>query len=99
MNSETYHSGRIEVRRANSSWGTVCDDYFNNTDATVVCNMLGFPSGIARTNAYFGRGNGSIWIDNLSCTGHERSIFDCEYSGWGLHDCSHSEDAGVECSG
>ena len=59
--------------------------------------MLGYPSGRAKTNANFGPGNGSIWMDNLRCTGKESSIFDCDYSGWGLHSCSHSEDAGVEC--
>ncbi len=59
--------------------------------------MLGYPTGKAMTNAYFGPGNGSIWKDDLRCTGNESSIFDCDYGGWGLHSCSHLEDAGVEC--
>ena len=57
-----------------------------------------FTSGaIARSNAYFGQGSGSILLDDVQCTGNETSIFSCSHNSIGSHNCVHSEDAGVEC--
>ncbi len=47
----------------------------------------------------FGRGEGEIWLDDLGCAGTETSIFDCPHGGVGMHNCGHSEDAGVVCTG
>ncbi len=51
--------------------------------------------------AYFGSGlvNQSIWLDNVICQGEESSLLECEHNPIGVHDCSHSEDAGVKCEG
>ena len=83
----------------NGEWGTVCDDLWTTDDATVACKQLGFGAAIsAPTVATFGQGSGTIWLDNLGCTGTETDLFSCPHNGPGSHDCGHSEDAGVVCT-
>ena len=52
----------------------------------------------ARSSAAFGQGTGPIFLDNLGCTGNEARLFDCPNNGIGMHNCAHSEDAGVVCN-
>ena len=64
----------------NGAWGTVCDDFFRNVDATVVCRMLGYASGQAIFMSSFGRGSGPINMDNVNCNSQSTNIFtDCPY--------------------
>ena len=90
--------GRVEVYH-NGQWGTVCDDGWNNADAAVVCRQVGYGGGTAKLRATFRpHGSGPIWMDNVHCSGTESQLTDCPFNGFGIHDCDHTEDAGVVCT-
>jgi len=87
---EVYHYGK---------WGTVCDDGWDLNDAQVVCNELGYGKAIAaKYNAFYGEGSGQIWLDALDCVGTEHTIRMCSHRGWGIENCQHWQDAGVDCT-
>ena len=91
-----YGEGRVEVR-INDTWGTICDTYWDSSDAKVVCRELGFPGvNYATSDAYFGEGTGPISVTTGLCYGYEESIFNCLQTS-GHSNCTHSDDAGVSC--
>ncbi|KAM6911526.1 LOW QUALITY PROTEIN: scavenger receptor cysteine-rich domain-containing group B protein [Lycodopsis pacificus] len=90
--------GRVEMY-SDSGWGTVCDDAWDLPDARVVCRQLDCGEAMAAWGeAYFGPGSGTILLDNLKCSGAEASLQECSHISWSVHNCDHSEDAGVTCS-
>ncbi|NXT26299.1 DMBT1 protein, partial [Syrrhaptes paradoxus] len=92
-------AGRVEVLH-DHQWGTVCDDDWNLPDAGVVCRQLGCGTAVAAYSAaHFGRGSGTIWLDNVQCSGTEADLSECPARPWGVTNCDHGEDAGVLCTG
>ena len=98
VGGSTSLQGRVEFCY-NDDWGTVCDDFWNDDDADVVCRQLGFSSegAIAFSTARFGEGSGPILLDNVRCVGTESRLIYCPANSIGDHNCRHSEDAGVRC--
>lgn len=48
------------------------------------------------SEAFFGRGSGSIVMHSVGCTGEEDGLINCTYR-TDTFICLHSEDAGVIC--
>ena len=50
------------------------------------------------SGGYFGRGAGTILLDDVECDGTEQTLLNCTSSQESAN-CDHSEDAGVRCEG
>nr|XP_039273184.1 deleted in malignant brain tumors 1 protein-like [Styela clava] len=91
------NEGTVFIKR-DGIWGTICDDNWSIEAANVVCHMLGFERAYAaHTHAYYGEGEGQIWLEDVTCRIDEWHISRCEHDMWGDHNCEHDEDAGVHC--
>ena len=62
-------------------------------------NYVWLAGAIPVFSGFFGEGSGPIFIDDVVCSGSESSLLSCPFSAIGLHDCDHTEDAGVKCEG
>ncbi|XP_074873960.1 CD5 antigen-like [Carettochelys insculpta] len=96
-------AGRLEVQ-FDGEWGTVCDDHWSQSNANVVCWELGCSTSKPLPQKrwewpHFGKGRGKIWLDDVRCKGHEKTLQDCAHRLWGYHDCIHREDVSVVCQG
>jgi hypothetical protein len=78
--------GRVEIMHA-GKWGTVCDDGWDDTDASVLCKQLGFSGGRAKrygSNApdqRFGQARGNIWLDKMECEIEDVGLCNCSSAG------------------
>ncbi|XP_047402818.1 galectin-3-binding protein isoform X2 [Sciurus carolinensis] len=98
VNGAAANEGRVEIFYE-GQWGTVCDNLWDLTDASVVCRALGFENATeALGGAAFGPGTGPVMLDEVECTGSEPSLADCKSLGWLKSNCRHKKDAGVVCS-
>ncbi|XP_044261620.1 uncharacterized protein LOC123009400 [Tribolium madens] len=99
--SKNKNEGQIEVT-AFGRTGYVCDDKFGLRDANVVCKELGFYLGAAEVkgNSFYSKnmtGKPFYMMDDVSCVGNETKLMDCDFSGWGVHNCLEQETVGIVC--
>ena len=65
----------------------------------VACRQLGYDYAVrALPRWQVPSGSGQIWLDNVGCYGNEENLTSCYHRGWGIHNCYHYQDAGVQCS-
>ena len=99
-NSSNEREGIVEIMYQ-GVWGTICDNGWDDIDATVVCKQLGFVSGIKRILQQPSKANPMpVWLNKVECLGSEKKLSHCIHSGVGnVGSCSHAQDAAVKCSG
>ena len=73
----------------------ICDDSWDDADATVLCRMLGYESGIATQHSAYGLVEKNFMMDDVQCSGDEVHLHQCSYSS--THNCRGDEAAGVIC--
>ena len=100
VGGSTEYEGRVELC-LDGEWGTICDNFWSNLDAAVVCTQLthGPTDSESFNGAYFGQGTGPIHLDRLFCSGDEERLTDCIHAPVLPRQCGHDQDVGVRCSG
>ena len=97
-NGSDYLEGLLEVLH-DGVWGTVCDDGWESQELSVVCKELNLGSPVVTSLSHIPPGKGKIWLDDMFCSGTEKSLFDCRHRPWGQGNCNHDEDVRMRCTG
>ncbi|XP_078353741.1 scavenger receptor cysteine-rich type 1 protein M130-like [Oculina patagonica] len=97
------YAGRVEVF-SHGVWGRVMQHplspnwKWTQKEATVVCRQLGFPGAItALSYSPFGVGSGPVLMNDVKCTGSEKTIQQCRYRNWVNSRVYSGYEVGVIC--
>lgn len=55
-------------------------------------------NGVAFTDAVFGDENGTIWLENVTCSSNDHHILNCSRSAWGATNSNFKKSVGVWCT-
>ena len=96
--STTYTiSGRLGIK-INNTWGSLCSNGWDISDATVACKQLGYDYAVNTIMRASSKDrSGIIWFGNPVCNGTEKSLLHCSHSGFENHNCRPQEEAGLIC--
>ncbi|CAH1773678.1 unnamed protein product [Owenia fusiformis] len=92
--------GRVELSYY-GTWGTICDDSWDDNDAKVVCQQLGLyqthGKAFSMRAAYFGEGQvPHVFMNKVACNGNEDKLQTCGLVK-SVGTCLKSKDASVSC--
>lgn len=96
-NYKSQYEGLLEVHYQ-GAWHSVCNDAFDWKDARVFCRELRYGEPVTFDFRNHGDSVGNILVDDIECTGNEKSFVECVQKPWFHSDCSHSEDISLACS-
>ena len=84
----------------NRTWGWVCAEQWDKQNADVVCKELGYTgSSTIYNKSPNARGNVTLWMSDIRCTGDEISLVSCTHGGWKFLGCGSVGHTGVVCLG
>ncbi|XP_078539615.1 scavenger receptor cysteine-rich domain-containing protein DMBT1-like isoform X2 [Lissotriton helveticus] len=91
----------VVLVKIQGSEGTICDLYWDMSDAAVVCRQVGCGAPIsAPGGSVFGAFRNTFpYISNVDCSGDEPSLLQCSYSSTPQASCYKKRDASVQCTG
>lgn len=94
--SSMVNYGRLELW-SDDGWYSVCDENFDDTDATVVCKALGYTAGLSQCCSALGTNGTAIQtlLTDVACTGTESSPQLCPFTKGGT--CRSRKYASVLC--
>ena len=79
VNGSNQYEGRVEVC-INNQWGTVCDNFWDTTDATTVCKQLGYGyTGRMYSVICYYPNDACMWENGRNCceSAHTNSVASC----------------------
>ena len=97
-----------ETEADNNAPALVCQSMgYDTSEYAPGLGRPGVPSQPSGLGSYYPAGGPEpIWLDDLTCLAGDAAprvdalpapMAHCGYAGWGLHNCTHNEDAGVSC--
>ncbi|PIK44171.1 hypothetical protein BSL78_18975 [Apostichopus japonicus] len=93
--SVVQQEGRVEVYH-DGQWGTICDDGWDDNDASVICRQLGYEGiAVGWQSAKFGQGSDPIWLDDVVALDQNNILKNAGALIGETHNCGHGEDASV----
>ncbi|XP_036785560.2 scavenger receptor cysteine-rich domain-containing protein SCART1 isoform X6 [Manis pentadactyla] len=80
----------VVLVRHKGSWGHVCNKEWTLAEASVVCRQLGCGRAVGAPK-YVPLPGEKVqpWLHNVSCRGHEPSLWECSLGAWGQSECPY----------